>query len=597
MGVTSAGATPVLEGLDEAQHAAVTCEATAVGVIAPPGSGKTRVLTRRAAWRVSMGDDPRRMLVVTFTRRAAAEVASRLRALGVQGATVGTMHAVALAQLHRRAEDRGRRPPRVLGSPSEALGELEPESPPARRDELARLWSWAGSQGLAADDLRHRPPPGWGDDEVELAVASVRAYERWKRRRGVLDFHDLLRAWQVAVDDDPVFGAAQRWRLADVLVDEFQDVNPTQAAALDALSGPESTLFVVGDPHQAIYGFNGADPAALDSLSVRRPEVVTVRLGVTYRCPQAIVDAAARGLTIDPPRSAVGPGRPPGAWSAPDADAEAAGIVGLVEDARARGLELSDVVVLARTRALVADLGRRLSARGLATAKTPEPGSPAVLVTTIHAAKGLEWPVVVVAGADADHLPHPSARTPDAVAEERRLLYVALTRASESVHITWAEHRPGDPPGSVRPRSPLLDELELDSPSSGAALAGGAVIEPAGSVAPSRAAWRAELDQARSALDGDATNVHERVAAVRRWRARRAAAGWCAPESVLGDPQVRLLAGAPPCDVDELSARLGWGPAAADRHGASLLAALDSCDTAGAEGTEADPPASGQRSA
>src|SRR5438477_2952536 len=106
----------LLDGLNTAQRRAVTTEAAPLCILAGAGSGKTRVLTRRIAWRAARGDaDPRRVLALTFTRKAAGELSTRLTALGVRElVAAGTFHAIAYAQLRRRWADNGQKPPAVL---------------------------------------------------------------------------------------------------------------------------------------------------------------------------------------------------------------------------------------------------------------------------------------------------------------------------------------------------------------------------------------------------------------------------------------------------------------------------------------------------
>src|SRR5437588_8314177 len=106
----------LLEGLDPAQRQAVTSDAAPLCILAGAGSGKTRVLTRRIAWRIAQGTaDPRHVVALTFTRKAAGELSSRLSALGVRDqVAAGTFHAIAYAQLRRRWSDRGQRPPALV---------------------------------------------------------------------------------------------------------------------------------------------------------------------------------------------------------------------------------------------------------------------------------------------------------------------------------------------------------------------------------------------------------------------------------------------------------------------------------------------------
>src|SRR5688572_30896334 len=139
----------LLEGLDDAQRTAVTSAAMPLVVLAPAGSGKTRVLTRRIAYRVATGvADPRHVLALTFTRKAAGELDDRLHRLGLRGdATTGTFHAVAWGTLRMRWADLGQRPLALLDRKSRILAELAPSLPGKDRrtamGEVAIEIEWA----------------------------------------------------------------------------------------------------------------------------------------------------------------------------------------------------------------------------------------------------------------------------------------------------------------------------------------------------------------------------------------------------------------------------------------------------------------------
>ena len=121
-------------------------------------------------------------------------------------------------------------------------------------------------------------------------------YEEAKRRQGVLDLDDLLWACADALEGDDRFAAAVRWRFRHVFVDEMQDVNPSQFRLLRALVGEDPDLFVVGDPHQSVYGWNGADPGLLDRLGDLFPSARVVRLGENHRCSPQVVAVASAAL-------------------------------------------------------------------------------------------------------------------------------------------------------------------------------------------------------------------------------------------------------------------------------------------------------------
>src|ERR687898_1448549 len=119
-------AVPILDDLDDAQRRAVTSPARPLAILAPAGSGKTRVLTRRIAWRIEAGDaDASHVLALTFTRKAAGELRDRLRYLGLRdGVAAGTFHGVAFAQLRGRWADEGREPPGLLVRKSRLLKDI-----------------------------------------------------------------------------------------------------------------------------------------------------------------------------------------------------------------------------------------------------------------------------------------------------------------------------------------------------------------------------------------------------------------------------------------------------------------------------------------
>ena len=190
----------LLDGLDATQRDAVTSRAAPLAILAGAGSGKTRVLTRRIAWQSREGlVDPPTSLAVTFTRKAAGELRARLARLGVrESVTAGTFHAIALAQLRRRRRRAGphdARAPRPQGAAPRAA---PPRSAAAKARcvaaELASEIEWAKARLVKPDGVRgrgrarrahHAPPAGRGR-------RALRRYEREKRKRGLVDFDDLI---------------------------------------------------------------------------------------------------------------------------------------------------------------------------------------------------------------------------------------------------------------------------------------------------------------------------------------------------------------------------------------------------------------------
>ena len=353
-------ASPLLRGLNEAQHAAVVSEASPLRILAGAGSGKTRVLTHRIAYRAEVGTlDPNRVLAVTFTRKAAGELRERLGRLGLRsGVHAGTFHSIAYAQLRQRWEERGIRPPELLERKVGFVARLmSSRGGTAPLDVVAEI-EWAAARRVgpeqyeaAAALARRRPPLDPGK------VAEI--YDRFmteKRRRRLVDFDDLLRLAVRDLAADPVYAAARHWRFRHLFVDEFQDVNPLQHALLEAWSGPESDLCAVGDPNQAIYAWNGADSRYLIDFETYFPGSTTVTLEDNYRSTPEILTVA--NAVLDSGRSVpirLRPHRPsgpvPSVTDHPDASAEAAAIARKVRDLHSPGTSWSRQAVLVRTNA------------------------------------------------------------------------------------------------------------------------------------------------------------------------------------------------------------------------------------------------------
>ncbi len=232
----------LLLDLDPSQRAAVTEPVVPLAILAPAGSGKTRALTRRIAWQAAAGNlDPNHVLAVTFTRKAAGELRGRLSRLGVRGAvTAGTFHAVALAQLRRRHADAGTAMPALLDRKARLLGPLLGKARGAELavaiNEIAAEIEWAKARRIRPDSYTaqvHRAERATPRSPAEIATIYT-AYEREKKKKGLLDFDDLIAACTDALETDPAFAATQRWRFRHLFVDEFQDVTRAQLGLLRA---------------------------------------------------------------------------------------------------------------------------------------------------------------------------------------------------------------------------------------------------------------------------------------------------------------------------------------------------------------------------
>ena len=367
---------PLLAGLTAEQRDAVTTEASPLCIIAGAGSGKTRVLTRRIAWQASQGRaDPRRTLAVTFTRRAARELRARLRQLGLNDEVrAGTFHAVALAQLRRYAADSGRRPPRILENVPSLIAEMRPRADRAAVTDIVNEIGWCRARLVtpegyagAARAAGRRAPLGRADRFAQLYAD----YESAKSRRRVLDFDDVLSRSQELMATEPRHAAAHRWLHQHLLVDEFQDINPLQFALLRSWLGPDSTLVVVGDPDQAIYGWNGADPELIDTVGQHFPGCAVLHMRTNFRSTPQVLAAAGRILD----RAAQPAVRPPGddpTVTVCDGSDEAAVLARAVRHRHRPGSRWHRQAVLARTNAQLEPLRRALVRHNIPVAAARE---------------------------------------------------------------------------------------------------------------------------------------------------------------------------------------------------------------------------------
>jgi DNA helicase-2/ATP-dependent DNA helicase PcrA len=451
--------------LTPAQVRAVSTPSAALTVLAGAGSGKTRVLTLRAARRIRDGTaEADHTLICTFTRRAAHELRHRLRGYGVTvstpapvggvptpGVRAGTLHQLALVLLRRHALDTGAAPPVVAAHRHRTVAGMLHD--PTEAAILEAEIGWAKARGLDPSAYRataaahdRRVPGG-----VEQAAETYEAYELSLRRRRMVDLDDLLLRSADLLDADAGFAERARWRYRHLSVDEFQDVNPAQFRLIRALVGDRDDLCAVGDPQQAIYGWNGADPGLLDRLPEVVPAMEVVRLDENHRSTPQVVAAAwaARGRPGDPPpRSTVADGPRPVVTSYRDDRSEAEGVAARILARSADGVPWSDQAVLARTHDQLGVVGQALSAAGIPHRVAPGPTSPTdggdgdrVELATFHRAKGLEWASVDVVGVEDGFVPIVHAVGGAERDEERRLLYVALTRAATDLHCSWARSR------------------------------------------------------------------------------------------------------------------------------------------------------------
>lgn len=301
----------ILSALDDEQRAVVTAVRGPVCVIAGAGTGKTRAITHRLAYAVEIGIvEANRILALTFTARAAGEMRSRLRNLGVPTIAARTFHAAALKQLlYFWPEALGGRFPSLLTSKSAFLGEAIDragitltKSPALLRDISSEI-EWAKVQQVPSDEyveaainnsrrVRFSSRTSATPFGLEEIAKTYEAYEGLKRQERAIDFEDVLLLTVGMLEEVKEIRERVRDQYRYFTVDEYQDVSPLQQRLLDLWLGKREEICVVGDPAQTIYSFAGATPAFLLNFTKRYPNAEVIRLSAGYRSTPEIINIA-----------------------------------------------------------------------------------------------------------------------------------------------------------------------------------------------------------------------------------------------------------------------------------------------------------------
>ena len=297
--------------LNAAQLRAVTAPDGPVLVIAAAGTGKTRTLTHRVAWLVlEKGIDPRQILLLTFTNRAAREMLERAAQLAggdVGGLWGGTFHHAANRMLRRHAARLGYGPDysildeddtaRLLRACTADLGLKDKKFP--KPAVLAAVFGLAANRGVpVAETVREHFEGHTVDVEGVLKVQAL--YGQRKRTQNAMDFDDLLVNVLQLLREHPDVLAQYQERMQHVLVDEYQDTNRLQADFVDLLAARHRNLLAVGDDFQSIYSWRGAEVKNILSFPQRYPDAQVFKLEENYRSTPGILEVANAVIAGNP---------------------------------------------------------------------------------------------------------------------------------------------------------------------------------------------------------------------------------------------------------------------------------------------------------
>jgi DNA helicase-2/ATP-dependent DNA helicase PcrA len=685
----------ILESLDPEQREVASAPLGPMVVLAGAGTGKTRAITSRIAYGVASGAySARQVLAVTFTARAAGEMRTRLRGLGVQGVQARTFHSAALRQLqYFWPQAVGGAPPSVVAQKvpaiAEAAGRLRLGLDRTALRDVAAEVEWAKVSMLTPQTYAARARrEGRAVADLDATAVSrlMETYHEVCAERHVIDFEDVLLLTVGVLAEHEAVAAQVREQYRHFVVDEYQDVNPLQQKLLDLWLGPRADLCVVGDPAQSIYSFTGASAEHLLSFATRHEGTRTVRLVRNYRSTPQVVHLAnlvlgaagqgPAGRGAGPLVAQRGDGPAPLLTSYPDDEAEAQGVAAGVSAMLSEGVAASEIAVLFRTngqsQALESALsragipylvrgGERFFSRsevrsalvllrgavrgddgaaplgeltrdvlaGAGWSPSPPDGGAArerweslqalavladqlatqapsarlgdlvveldrraqeqhaptvegITLASLHAAKGLEWDAVFLVGCSEGLLPITLADTPERVEEERRLLYVGVTRARDRLAISWAQARS---PGARSTRSvsrflaPAAGVLGPDA---------GATAVPGGRRQRRRASPRAPrpcrtcgtaLSTAQERKIGRCANCpptydENTFEALRQWRSTTATAAGMPAYVVFTDATLIAIAETEPADLAALQQISGVGARKLEKYGGDVLEIL-----------------------
>lgn len=367
---------------------------------AGPGTGKTRTLVKRVESLISAGVDPSRILILTFSNRAAGELFERLeRALGPRSAKlwVGTFHAFGLELLRRFHVELGLPSDPQLIDRSDAVELLEDALPTLKLERYRELWDptqvlapMVSAISRAKDELidparyrelGERMLEKAIDEKTRVAAEKVlevaRVYDRYEqllRDRGAVDFGDLIKRPAELLEADPSVLASIRARHEHILVDEYQDVNRASATLLKLVANDGRKLWVVGDARQSIYRFRGASTVNMRSFETDYPGAKRMALTENYRSTSEVVETftgfaqamgASRGMTPLRLHAVRGRGSQPEVHDFEHDQHEAQGIADAVQELQLAGVPFRTQAVLCRTNSRLAEIVDTLEARSI----------------------------------------------------------------------------------------------------------------------------------------------------------------------------------------------------------------------------------------
>ena len=372
----------ILSALDDDQREVALATRGPVCVIAGAGTGKTRAITHRIAYAAAIGTmDPSKVLALTFTARAAGEMRTRLRSLGVPTVAARTVHSAALKQLiYFWPTVFGGRTPDLMSSKTPFLteavnradltSEIRITSRETMRD-IATEIEWAKVSQVAPIDYLDQVNARQMKPRVkaEHIAAIYVAYESLKKQELAIDFEDVLLLTSAMLEEERTVRERVQDQYRYFTVDEYQDISPIQQRLINAWLGSRKDICVVGDPAQTIYSFAGATPVFLNTFTQRFPEAEVIRLSTGYRSTPEITFAAnalLRNSSMGQELTASNDhGLHPSVDGYKDESGEIAGILSQITVLLSEGTAPQEIAILARTNSQLKGVERAMNSKGL----------------------------------------------------------------------------------------------------------------------------------------------------------------------------------------------------------------------------------------
>lgn len=369
--------------LNPEQLQVVTSRGGPTLVLAGPGSGKTRTLTYRVAYLLENGADPRRILLVTFTVKAARQMLERVeRIVGGRPENLwgGTFHHIGNLLLRRNAELIRRTPAFGILDQEDSkdliaacVADLKVPLTQTRLPQagvLETLFSLSANTLRPLETLVPEAAPQFSA-QVPFVRQVSESYKKRKERGNLLDYDDLLTLWLEVLKNHPSIGQSYGEQFQYILIDEYQDTNRLQFEIIRAMTGPHRNLLVVGDDAQSIYAFRGAEVTNLLQFPDVFPGTSIFRLETNYRSTPEILNLANASIQMNSRqfpkklKSVQEPGSLPAVVPLVDMKQQAAFIAQRVLELRAEGTPLQEIGVLFRARFQAAEMELELAKRNI----------------------------------------------------------------------------------------------------------------------------------------------------------------------------------------------------------------------------------------